>query len=170
MASPFSGSSGVDLDFGRSQAVIQLNRTDAGTSNGGFGIACSLGAYVSGSLGTLTGAKGAMYADTCVDGLRPTVSSLSFNPIAVSPGGTFTATLSGARLSAETYFDVRFRTPGSNTDQEVSNWQQGTSATHTVPGSIQTGTYVVTAVRAHRDIADHSGPYIAVSGSLTVRP
>lgn len=166
-----SQGSGVDLDFGRSQAVIQVNRTDAGTSNGGFGIACSLGSYVSGSLGTLTGAKGAINTDsTSVDGLRPTVSGLSFSPIAVSPGGIFTATFSGASLSAQTYFDVRFRTPGSNTDQEATNWQLGTSATHTVPGSLQTGTYVVTAVRAHTDIADHSGPYIYVSASLTVRP
>ncbi|HEY2931818.1 MAG TPA: right-handed parallel beta-helix repeat-containing protein [Acidobacteriota bacterium] len=166
-----SGSSGIDLDFGRSQAVIQLNRTDAGTSNGGFGLACSVGAYVSGSLGTLTGAKGAMQADSnCVDGLRPTVLSISFDPITVSPGGTFTTAFSGAGLSAQTYFDIRFRTPGSNTDQEAFNWQQGTSATHTVPASTQAGTYVVASVRAHRDIADHSGPYIAVSASLTVRP
>ncbi|MGI8785320.1 MAG: right-handed parallel beta-helix repeat-containing protein [Acidobacteriota bacterium] len=166
-----SGNSGVDLDLGRIQEVARPNRTDAGMSNGGFGIAWSLGSYVSGSLGTLTGAKGAMRADsTSVDDLRPFVSSLSFDPIIVSPGGTFTATFSGVDLSAQTYFDMRFRTPGSNTDQETFNWQQGTSATHAVSGSIQTGVYVVTAVRAHRDIADHSGPYIAVSASLTIRP
>jgi hypothetical protein len=165
------GGSGVDLDFGRSLEVIRPNRTDAGLSNGGFGIDCSLGTYVSGSLGMLTGAKGSMRADsTCVDGLRPTVSSLSFDSINVSPGGTFTATFSGASLTAQTYFDVRFRTPGGNVDQEARDWQQGTSAIHTLPGSMQTGTYVVTGVRAHKDLADHGGPYIAVSASLTVRP
>src|SRR5437867_1294293 len=52
--------SGINLDLGRIQAVAQPNRTDAATTNGGFGIDCSSGSYVSGNLGTLTGAKGAM--------------------------------------------------------------------------------------------------------------
>jgi copper-binding protein NosD len=165
-----SGNSVVDLDLGRIQEVAQANRTDVGL-NGGFGIACSLGASVSGSLGTLMGLKGSIDADsTCLHGLGPLVSSLSFDPINVSPGGTFTATFSGASLSAQTYFDIKLRAPDSNTEQEASNWQQGTPASHAVPGSIQTGTYVVTAVRAHKDIADHSGAYIPVSASLAVRP
>jgi hypothetical protein len=112
-----------------------------------------------------------MAADnTCLDSSGPLVSSLSFDPINVSPGGTFTATFSGAGLSAQTYFDIRFRAPGSNTEQEILNWQQGISAGHAVPGSIQTGTYAVTAARAHRDIGDHGGPYLPVSANLTVRP
>ena len=83
---------------------------------------------------------------------------------------TFVATFSGTGLSGQTYFDIRFRAPGSNTDQEAVNWQQGASASHTVPAVIQTGTYVVTAVRAHRDVGDHTGPYIPVLASLTIRP
>ena len=53
---------------------------------------------------------------------------------------------------------------------EAWNWQQGPSATLTVPASIQTGTYVVTAARVHTDISVHSGPYIPVSATLNVLP
>jgi parallel beta-helix repeat protein len=164
-----SENSGVEFDLGRIQAVAPPNRTDSGMNNRGFGIACWVGAYVSGSLGTLTGAKGVMNADnTCVQDVGPLVSGLSLNPVNVSGGGTFTAIFSGTGLSAQTYFDIRFRPPGGNTDQEVFNWQQGMSATHSVPGSTETGAYVVTAARAHNDIADHTGPYIPVSASLIV--
>jgi parallel beta-helix repeat protein len=166
-----SENSEVHLDFGsRVQAVVQANRTAAGTTNGGFGITCLVGAHVSGSLGTLTGARGSLHADsTCINSTL-NVSGLSFAPNSVTRGGTFTATFSGANLSAQTYFDVRFRTPGSNTEQEALNWQQGASATVSVPASIQTGTYVVTSVRVHTDVADHSGPYIPVSATLNVLP
>ncbi len=117
------------------------------------------------------GLKGSIDADsTCLHGLGPLVSSLSFDPINVSPGGTFTATFSGTSLSAQTYFDIKLRAPDSTTEQEASNWQQGTPISHAVPGSIKTGTYVVTAVRAHKDSADHNGAYIPVSASLAVRP
>jgi hypothetical protein len=64
----------------------------------------------------------------------------------------------------------RIGTLGQNAEQKASNWQLGTPARHAVPGSIQTGTYVVTAVRAHKDSADHGGAYIPVSASLAVRP
>jgi hypothetical protein len=164
-----SENSGVNLDLGRIQAVAQANRTDTSTNNGGFGIDCSSGSYVSGNLGALIGAKGAMTADnTCVNGTGPLVSNLAFDPNNVSRGGAFVATFSGTGLSGQTYFDIRFRVPGSTTEQEAANWQQGTSATHAVPASIQTGTYIVTAVRAHRDVGDHTGPYIPVSTSFTV--
>jgi len=166
-----SGNSAIDLDLGRIQTVAEPNTTDAAIKNGGFGVACSTGSYVSGSLGTLTGAKGAMTVDnTCFDGSGPLVRSLSFAPSNVPTGGTFTATFSGAGLSAPLYFDIRYRAPGSNTDQEVYNWQQGTSASHPVPVAMQTGTYVVTSARAHTDIADHTGPYIPVSATINVLP
>jgi parallel beta-helix repeat protein len=62
-----SGNSGIELDFGRTQPVVTPNRTDPSRSNGGFGIDCSVGSYVSGNLGTLTGAKGTMGGDnTCI--------------------------------------------------------------------------------------------------------
>jgi parallel beta-helix repeat protein len=161
----------VFLDFGqRVQAVVQTNRTAAGATNRGFGIVCLLGANISGSLGTLTGAKGALNADnTCINSTL-NVTGLSFAPVNVTRGSTFTTTFSGTNLSAQIYFDVRFRAPGTNSEQEAWNWQQGPSATLTVPASIQTGTYVVTAARVHTDISDHSGPYIPVSATLNVLP
>ena len=108
--------------------------------------------------------------DSSVDGTGPLVSNLTFDPNNVSPGGAFVATVPGTGLSGQTYFDIRFRAPGSTTEQEAANWQQGTSATHAVPASIQTETYIVTAVRAHRDVGDHTGPYIPVSASFAVGP
>ena len=66
-----TGNSGVDIVIGAA-TVDQPNKTDAGASNGGFGIQCSQGAYISGSLGTLTGAAGTMDLDaTCINALRP---------------------------------------------------------------------------------------------------
>jgi hypothetical protein len=166
-----SGNSAVDLDLGRIQEVAQPNKTTAGSNNGGFGVACSLGAYVSGSLGMLMGAKGAMYADsTCMHGLETLVGTITLAPLTVAPGGTFTATFSGTGLSSQTYFDIRFRTPGSNTDQEVLNWQQGPSGVHSVSLSTPAGTYAITAIRAHADAADHIGSYIPVAASLRVQP
>jgi hypothetical protein len=126
---------------------------------------------VSGNLGPLTGAQGATTVDnTCADGTGPLVNSLAFDRSNVSPGAAVVATFSGTGLSGQTYFDIRFRAPGSTTEQEAANWQQGTSASHAVAASIQAGTYIVTAVRAHRDAGEHTGPYIPVSASLTVGP
>src|SRR5438128_10199390 len=62
----------------------------------------------------------------------PVVNSLIVNPLTVRVGGTFGATLSGANLAAQTYFDVRFRRPGATSDDVVLNWQQGTPGNHTV--------------------------------------
>lgn len=57
------------------EAILQTaqpNRTDVGRANGGFGIACSHGAYVSGNPGTLIGAKGAKeISGGCIDNLMP---------------------------------------------------------------------------------------------------
>ena len=36
-------------------------------------------------------------------------------------------------MTDETYFDVRFRYPGSDIDQVALNWQRGLSATHGLP-------------------------------------
>ena len=160
--------SGVNLDLGRIQAVAQPNRTHT-ELNGGFGITCSLGSYVSGSAGSLMGSKGALNADSTCMGLDPLVVGLSFDLATVAPGETFSTTFSGLNLSLQTYFDVRFGISGRNTEQEALNWQFGTTATHTVPSTIPTGTYSVSAVRAHKELADHNGPYIPVSASITVR-
>src|SRR5262249_46542176 len=56
----------LDLDDG----VLRPNGTEPGRPNGGVGMQCALGAVVSGSLGTLIGARGAREVDgTCVNDL-----------------------------------------------------------------------------------------------------
>lgn len=96
------------------------------------------------------------------------VSGVTFNPTTVRLGASYTTVFSGANLTNQTYFDVRFRAPGGTTDQEVLNWQRGTSASHPVGTSTSTGTWTITGVRAHEDQVDHNGTYAPVSGSLTV--
>jgi Domain of unknown function (DUF5122) beta-propeller len=64
-------------------------------------------------------------------------------------------TLAGLNVSDRTYFDMRFRSPRSTTDQVALNWQQGTAARHTVPAGTAAGIWIVTAVRAHELVDDH---------------
>lgn len=96
--------------------------------------------------------------------------SVKFDPATVRVGGSFTATISGANLFPGTYFDIRFRPPGSSTDDVATDWQQGTSEPHTVPAGVATGTWSVTGIRVHSDLANHSGPFIPASATLAVTP
>ena len=98
------------------------------------------------------------------------VSDMRFDPASVQMGGPLTATFSGTNLTNETYFDIRFRTPRSATDEVVLNWQQGRSARHTVPLGTAPGTWTVTGVRAHQNINDHSSDFAPLSVILTVTP
>ena len=100
----------------------------------------------------------------------PAVNSAVFDSATVRLSATVTTTFAGANLSAQTYFDVRFRTPGRTSDEVVQNWQQGTSGTHNIPTATPTGTWRVTGVRAHRDANDHNAPFIPVGANLTVVP
>lgn len=96
------------------------------------------------------------------------VTSVTLTPSTVTAGGSFTATFSGTGLDSKTYFDVRFRTPGSSSEDVAYNWQQGTSALHTLPAGVASGTYTITGVRAHRNKDDHSGTFTAVTATLVV--
>ena len=62
------------------------------------------------------------------------VSAIHFDPAIIGVGVSLNVRLSGSNLTDQTYFDVRFRSPGSTTNQVALNWQQGTSARHTIPG------------------------------------
>lgn len=63
-------SSGVNLVSERTPRREGPNQTDAAEANGGVGVRCSIGGYVAGPLGTLTGTRGAKEVDsTCVDRL-----------------------------------------------------------------------------------------------------
>jgi hypothetical protein len=98
----------------------------------------------------------------------PAVNSIAFDLSTVRVGDSFTITLSGANLSSQTYFDVRFRAPGATSDDVVENWQQGASVTHNVPAGTASGAWKITGMRAHRDASDHSASFIPVPATLTV--
>jgi hypothetical protein len=100
----------------------------------------------------------------------PAVNSIAFNSSTVRSGAAFTTTFAGANLSTQTHFDIRFRGPGTTSDEIVLNWQQGTSGTHNVSAATPAGTWRVTGVRAHRDANNHSASFVPVTGTLIVVP
>jgi len=83
-------------------------------------------------------------------------------------GGSVIATFSGSNLTSTTYFDVRFRTPGSSSDDVALNWQQGPVSPHAIPQSTIVGDWTITGVRAHLDADDHSGPFVPVNAIVSV--
>jgi hypothetical protein len=53
------------------------------------------------------------------------VTGLSLSVFVSRPNGSYSATFDGSNLSAQSYFDVRFRPPNGSVDLEAQNWQQG---------------------------------------------
>jgi hypothetical protein len=99
----------------------------------------------------------------------PVVTVLQFDRPSVAAGGSYVASLSGTNLTPQTFFDVRFTTPGSNTSNVASNWQTGLTASHAVPLDIAPGDWTINGVRAHQDEADHTGDINPVSATITVQ-
>lgn len=63
---------GVSLGAGVTLPGQQPNLTDSSRINRGFGVQCSVGGYIEGSLGTLDGARGSKHFDIgCIDYLNP---------------------------------------------------------------------------------------------------
>jgi len=99
------------------------------------------------------------------------VTGLTFLNTTMKPGGSYTATVTGTNLTDKTYFDVIFRFPGSNVDIEVFNWQQGATASHSVPADVLLGAWTITGVRCHENALDHfSGAYVPMSVQLLIMP
>ncbi len=98
------------------------------------------------------------------------LTGLTFSPSTVRIGASFSAAFTGSNLTDLTYFDLRFRTPGSTTDQEAQNWQRGITANHAVPAGSTVGAWTITGVRPHQNSADHSANFASVSTTLTVSP
>jgi len=96
------------------------------------------------------------------------VNGLSFDSASTRIGSAYTATVTGSNLTSQTYFDVRYRAPGSKADNVAPNWQTGLSAAHNVPAGTGTGSWTVTGVRAHQDATDHTGSFVPVSTTITV--
>ena len=98
------------------------------------------------------------------------VTGVTFNSSTVRIGSSFSAAFSGSNLTDLTYFDIRFRAPGSTTDQESQNWQRGVSANHAIAAGTATGMWTITGVRPHQQSTDHSGNFVSTSVTLTVSP
>jgi hypothetical protein len=127
---------------------------------GGYGYA-----GIGGNLGTFSTAE--IYTPPV---LVPPVApgNFQFDRSSVAPGSSYIVNISGSNLTAESFFDIRFRIPGSTLDQVVLNWQRGTSNAHVVPVDLATGVWTVTGVRAHQLETDHTGNFFAVSATITV--
>jgi para-nitrobenzyl esterase len=100
----------------------------------------------------------------------PLVTNISFDPPMPVAGTSSTSRFAGTDLSNSTYFDVRFRAPGSTIDQIVLNWQQGALGSHAIPVTTIPGNWTVTGARAHENRDDHAGEFDAILANLAVAP
>jgi len=98
------------------------------------------------------------------------VTDLQFDRINAVAGSSYSVNVSGSNLTAQTFFDVRFISPGSNESVVVLNWQKGLTASHEVAAGIATGSWKITGVRAHEIETDHTGNFFPVSSTITVSP
>jgi len=83
-------------------------------------------------------------------------------------GGSYSVNLSGSNLSAQTFFDVRFTAPGSDSSDVVLNWQRGVVLSHDVPTDLASGMWAINGVRAHEIETDHTGNFDPVSATIIV--
>ena len=111
-------------------AIIRYNND--GTLDSSFGT----GGYVSGNgaaaLAFQSDGKIVAVARSSLLRYNSAHPIMKFDPVRISLGRSFTATFSGTNMTDQTYFDVRYRYPGDDTDQVVLNWQHGLSAVHSV--------------------------------------
>jgi hypothetical protein len=98
------------------------------------------------------------------------VTDLQLDRTTVVAGVPFSVNVSGSNLTSQTFFDVRFRVPGSTLDQVAVNWQRGTSGSHTASPGTATGIWTITGVRAHQLETDHTAGFITVSATINVSP
>lgn len=96
------------------------------------------------------------------------VTGLSLDRPAAVQGSTYTVTVAGSNLTAQTYFDVRVSAPGSSASFIANNWQTGAAASQSVPVGTPKGTWTITGVRAHQDPNNHTGSFVTVSVPLNV--
>ena len=104
--------------------------------------------------------------------LRPAlvVTDLRFDVAAVTTGGSYSVNVAGSNLTSQTFFDVRFKAPGSNAHNVILNWQKGPAASHDVPAGTAAGSWTIDGIRAHEVEADHTGSFFPVSTTITVSP
>ena len=98
----------------------------------------------------------------------PFVAELRFDRSNVAAGSSFKVSFSGSSLTPQSFFDVRFSAPESNSYQVVLNWQKGVELSHSVPASTAPGMWTINGVRAHQMETDHTGSFNPVSAVITV--
>ena len=80
-------------------------------------------------------------------------------------GSFYSANVSGSNLRPDTFFDVRFISPGSNESAVALNWQRGLAQRHDLPAGIAPGAWTINGVRAHLEDVDHTGDFIPISAT-----
>jgi Galactose oxidase, central domain len=99
-----------------------------------------------------------------------TVSNLRFDRTNVDAGTSYSVDISGPKLTPQTFFDVRFSSPGSDTYAVVLNWQRGLTVSHSVPAGTAVGSWTINGVRAHQEEADHTDDFTPLKATITVFP
>jgi hypothetical protein len=119
------------------------------------------------SLGSLTSAE--LYAPSVLASI-PVVTNLRIDRTSVVAGSSYSVDLSGSNLSSQTFFDVRFTSPGNNRGAVVLNWQIGPAASHDIPIGTISGKWTINGVRPHEIETDHTGNFFPVSATIMVSP
>ena len=96
------------------------------------------------------------------------VTAFQFDRTSVAPGGSYLANISGSNLSGQTFFDVRFTAPGSQSSDVILNWQRGVVAVHSVTAAVASGRWAINGVRSHELETDHTGDFFPVSATINV--
>jgi hypothetical protein len=97
-------------------------------------------------------------------------TNLRVDRTVVAAGTSYSVNATGSNLSAETFFDIRFRAPGERLEQEALNWQRGTSESHIVTVGTVAGNWTITGVRAHQFETDYTGSFFPVLATIGVSP
>ena len=100
----------------------------------------------------------------------PIVTDLQFDRTNVVAGFSYSTTVLGSNLAPDTFFDVRFISPGSNESAVALNWQKGLVQIHDVPAGTPLGAWTINGVRGHQIETDHTGNFVPVSATITVSP
>jgi Galactose oxidase, central domain len=100
----------------------------------------------------------------------PVANTFRFDRSVVAPGSFYAVNVAGSNLSPQTFFDVRFISPGTSESAVVLNWQSGLAASHGVPAGTASGDWTINGVRAHEIETDHTGNFFPVSATITVSP
>jgi hypothetical protein len=100
----------------------------------------------------------------------PIVTDLRFDRTSIAAGTSYSVDISGSNLTSQTFFDVRFSTPGSNASDVVLNWQRGVAANHDVSVGTAVGSWTINGVRAHEVETDHTGNFVPVKATILVSP